>query len=104
MKAKKVIEKVLGIGVAALGIGLLIWNLSDKEEYNDNWLHSASDDELEKEREKVRLAHCSGDETAWANLNRFDSEMSKRANKGHENKNYGYPVHREHGWYLSNDD
>lgn len=72
--------------------------------YSKKWLESASDEDLETEREKVRLDHCSGDENAWDILEKFDDEMRKRANKGHENEEYKYPKHREHGWYLSNDD
>ncbi|WP_300380190.1 hypothetical protein [Clostridium sp.] len=80
--------------------------LSDNQntKYSNNWLESKSDDELETEREKVRLDHCSGDEKAWNILGRFDNEMRKRENIGHENEEYKYPKHREHGWYLSNDD
>ena len=102
---KKNIGKVIGIGAAITAV-VLFKLLSDNEntKYSDNWFASKSDDELETEREKVRLAHCSGDEKAWNILEIFDNEMRKRANIGHENEEYKYPKHREHGWYLSNDD
>lgn len=102
---KKSIGKVIGIGAAITGV-VLFKLLSDNEntKYSNNWFESKSDDELETEREKVRLDHCSGDEKAWNILERFDNEMRKRANIGHENEEYKYPNHREHGWYLSNDD
>ena len=35
---------------------------------------------------------------------RFDDEKRRRSSAGHEDEEPGYPVHREHGWYLPNDD
>jgi len=80
--------------------------LSDNKntKYSSNWFESLSDEELETEREKVRLHHCSGDENALNILYNFDNETRKRENKGHENEEYISPKHREHGWYLRNDD
>lgn len=102
---KKSIGKVIGIGAAITGVALLkLFSDNKNTKYSNNWLESKSDDELEVGREKVRLEHCSGDENAWNILERFDNEMRKRANIGHENEEYKYPKHREHGWYLSNDD
>lgn len=72
--------------------------------YSNGWLSSASDEQLNTQREKVRLAHCSGDEHAWGILHRFDNELAKRASKGHENEEWKPPAHREDGWYLPNDD
>lgn len=102
---KKSIGKVIRIGAAIAGV-VLFKLLSDNKnnKYSNNWLESKSDDELEMEREKVRLDHCSGDEKAWNILGILDNEIRKRANIGHENEEYEYPKHREHGWYLSNDD
>lgn len=77
---------------------------SDGDRYNDRWLKSASDEELDTEREKVRLAHCAGNEHAQNILYRFDDEKRRRSSAGHEDEEPGYPVHREHGWYLPNDD
>lgn len=105
---KKGIGKVIGIGATGatiIGVVLLKLLSDDRNiKYSNKWFESKSDDELETEREKVRLDHCSGDENAWNILRRFDNEMSKRASIGHENEDYEYPKHREHGWYLSNDD
>ena len=84
--------------------GNLFKSSDDGDSYSDRWLKSASDEELETEREKVRLAHCSGDERAQNTLYRFDDEMRRRYSAGHEVEEPGYPVHREHGWYLPNDD
>ncbi|GHU53416.1 hypothetical protein FACS1894132_05510 [Clostridia bacterium] len=106
---KKNIGKVVGIGVAIIGVGLLKL-LSDNKntKYSNKWFEVASDDELEVEREKVRQEYCSsGDNYSLAVglqklLWRFDDVMSKRSWNG--STDYGYPKHREHGWYLPNDD
>lgn len=76
--------------------------------FGKKWFSSASDDQLETEREKVRQAYCSsGDDFDKAcklqeTLDQFDQEMSKRAWGGQ--KPSGPKVRREHGWYLPNDD
>lgn len=76
--------------------------------YSSKWFEKVSDAELELEREKVRLAYCSsGDDFSKASslqklLWRFDKEMSKRA-WGDEIP-HAPSIHREHGWYLPNDD
>lgn len=76
--------------------------------YSSNWFAKSTDEELKLEREKVRLAYCSsGDDLNEAGrlqnlLLRFDNEMSKRA-WGDEIP-HGPSIHREHGWYLPNDD
>lgn len=76
--------------------------------YSSKWFESVTDETLSTEREKVRLAYCSsGDNFSEASrlqnlLWRFDKEMSKRA-WGDEIP-HALSIHREHGWYLSNDD
>lgn len=76
--------------------------------YSSKWFETASDAELELEREKVRLAYCSsGDDFSAAStlqnlLWRFDKEMNKRA--WGDEPPHAPSIHREHGWYLSNDD
>ena len=76
--------------------------------YSSKWFENATDAELDTAREKVRLDYCSsGDDFKAACslqnlLGRFDKEMSKRA-WGNENP-HAPSIHREHGWYLSNDD
>lgn len=76
--------------------------------YSSKWFEKATDAELDLEREKVRLEYCSpGDDFEAASrlqnlLWRFDKEMSKRA-WGDEIP-HGSSIHREHGWYLPNDD
>lgn len=76
--------------------------------YSSKWFENASDTELKLEREKVRLAYCSsGDDFSAASalqnlLWRFDKEMSKRA--WGDKIPCAPSIHREHGWYLPNDD
>lgn len=76
--------------------------------YSSKWFEALSDEALSTEREKVRLAYCSsGDNCSEASglqnlLWRFDKEMSKRA-WGDEIP-HAPSIHREHGWYLPNDD
>ena len=73
----------------------------EPEEYSNKWIQGLTDDEWEEEREKVRLRHCSGDEKAQGILYRFDDEWCRRKDDGTP---WTPPAHREHGWYLSNDD
>lgn len=76
--------------------------------YSSKWFETASDAELELEREKVRLAYCSpGDDFSAASslqnlLWRFDKEMSNRA--WGDKIPHAPSIHREHGRYLPNDD
>lgn len=90
-----------------------LWNaLREKikrgEMYSSKWLTTATDAELDIEREKVRVAYCSSgtDDHAASFLQnllwRFDEEISKRA-WGDESP-HAPTIHREHGWYLPNDD
>lgn len=82
----------------------------NRKKYSLDWLKKATDAELEIERERVRVVYANAGKTGLSDnevdalywlLNRFDNEMSKRAWAG---KEPGYPAHREHGWYLPNDD
>ena len=87
-------------------------NLKDEIEkanlYSSKWFENATDAELDTAREKVRLDYCSsGDDFKAACclqnlLGRFDKELSKRA-WGNEIP-HAPSIHREHGWYLPNDD
>ena len=75
--------------------------------YSSKWFETVTDETLNTEREKVRLAYCSsGNNFSEASrlqnlLWRFDKEMNKRA-WGDESP-HAPSIHREHGWYLSND-
>ena len=76
--------------------------------FSAKWFDTVTDEVLSAEREKVRLAYCSSgvnfseacrlQNPLW----RFDKEMSKRA-WGDEIP-HAPSIHREHGWYLPNDD
>lgn len=76
--------------------------------YSDHWFKTATDAEIDSEREKVRQAFCSaGDNTDRAIelqnlLFRFDMVISERASGMETPKPNSR--HREHGWYLPNDD
>ena len=123
IKAHKKQLVLIGISVTtliAIVLGLknkdaikeLFDNLKDEIEkanlYSGKWFENATDAELDTAREKVRLDYCSsGDDFKAACslqnlLGRFDKEMSKRA-WGNETP-HAPSIHREHGWYLSNDD
>ena len=110
MKLKS-IGKAIGIGAVIAGVGLFKL-LSDNKntKYSDRWFESASDDKLDMEREKVRQAYCSAgnDFSSAAKLQRllwkFDDEIRTRKSRCHKDLEYVYPKHREHGWYLPNDD
>ncbi|NLS86180.1 MAG: hypothetical protein GXZ14_11410 [Ruminococcaceae bacterium] len=76
--------------------------------YSSKLFDTVSDEVLDVEREKVRIAYCSSgsdfseacrlQNLLWS----FDKEMSKRA-WGDEIP-HAPSIHREHGWYLPNDD
>ena len=76
--------------------------------FRKKWFSNASDSELATEREKVRQEYSSsGDDFEKAcrlqrELRQFDEEMSKRA--WGDKKPSAPSIHREHGWYLPNDD
>lgn len=89
------------------------WNnlkkeISKQSKYSSKWFESVTDDVLSAEREKVRIDYCgSGDNFNEACrlerlLGLFDKEMSKRAWGGETPRPPS--IHREHGWYLPNDD
>lgn len=74
-------------------------------------LRPLSDTELEDERESLRQRYVSTGDVGEATnlydgLHRYDGEMTHRGNKAyeHENPNPPEPRHRDHGWYLPNDD
>ncbi|MHA7209557.1 hypothetical protein [Arthrobacter sp. MDT1-65] len=68
-------------------------------------LRAMTDKDLAEDHEALRLRHVSG-EDHYSELHRLDGEMIRRANKAYERDNPNPPErrHREHGWYLPNDD
>jgi hypothetical protein len=74
-------------------------------------LRPLSDDELEEEREGLRLRYVASgnvDEATklYNELHRYDGELIRRANEAYDRENPNPParIHREHGRYLPNDD
>ena len=94
-------------GLTLTGFGVVKVLGSEPQKYSSNWFKKATDKVLETERELIRQQYCSsGDNFSLSCylqnlLNRFDKVMSERAWDG---KKPEFPVHREHGWYLPNDD
>ena len=105
-------KSVLGIGIS--GGLLLVFGLMKRyitlepEKYSLKWLQGLSDEDLEKERENVRLEFCSSgsDFEKGARLQHllgmFDYVLRERKTTDHKENNS--PRHREHGWYLPEDD
>ena len=80
-----------------------------------SWLKSASEDALRAKKSEISSSTnwrsgsiLDGDFDAEIEaLDAIDEELNQRAwdrynSENHSGKSYG--VHREHGWYLSNDD
>ncbi|MCC8064329.1 MAG: hypothetical protein LIO70_04475 [Clostridiales bacterium] len=71
--------------------------------YSPKWFETASVETLYTEREKIRLAWSSSGDYRLDNLLRvFDKEISKK--KWGDETPHAPSIHREHGWYLPNDD
>ncbi|MDD9271495.1 hypothetical protein ACFPES_31115 [Paenibacillus sp. GCM10023248] len=72
----------------------------------ENLLDTASDEELADEYETRRLEWLKdggGDRTN--EMERLNDEMVRRSNEKYEKEHPNAKArHREHGWYLSNDD
>ena len=79
------------------------------------WLRSASDDELRSKKDEIQSSTdwssgsiLDGDfDNEIEDIDAIDWELNKRDwdrynSEDHSNESYG--VHREHGWYLPNDD
>ncbi|MFR2774374.1 MAG: hypothetical protein ACLTBR_00915 [Anaerostipes sp.] len=83
--------------------------------FGKSWLKSSDGDELRSRKSKIES------ETDWSSgsildgdfdseieaIDAIDEELNQRAwdkynSEDHSNESYG--VHREHGWYLPNDD
>lgn len=106
---KMTIKKVLAISAGALTLVAMsiLAILGNNDDFAD-FLKNATDEELDSEREKVRLDFCNPNLDkqyrieCYEKLGRFDAEKSKRAWGDEEPHAPSY--HREHGWYLPNDD
>ena len=82
-------------------------DLKSGKPLSEKWFNNASLDELEAAREVVQKDYLNSEldldyRTGCHNLLfRFDQAIGKKKWAG---KEPGYPVHSEHGWYLSSDD
>jgi len=74
--------------------------------FDKKWFKDVSDEELYSEREPIRIkAVYDGDNSAVKLLDCFNQEEIRRLNEKYEKENPdAKPRHREHGWYLPNDD
>lgn len=116
-KTKNFVKKhkkgiILGV-VTAIGgtlVALLKVNAnssSDDLKYSESFFRNASDEELEIEREKVRLKRNESYDDAeydkyYNLLTKFDNEMSTRAWGDEDPRAPSH--HSENGWYLLEDD
>lgn len=105
MNKKTIVGIAVGV-IAAAPVIIKIISGMEPEKYSSKWFEKVADDVLNEEREIVRKQYVTEQDDGLVNqlywlLHRFDKELSKRAWKGEE---IGFPVHREHGWYLPNDD
>ena len=79
-----------------------------KAKYSNEWMENASLDELHAEREKVHDDYMNSDldndyrGNLWDLLHDFDNAIGKKEWEGQEPQGPSY--HREHGWYLPNED
>jgi len=107
------IGKILGTAAIVAGSAYAISktvtkNSNNKIEYSSKWFNKATLDELNIEREKVRMDYVNPNldieyrAGLWNVLNAFDNAISKKQWAGKEPT--GPAFHREHGWYLPNDD
>lgn len=107
MNMKK-IGKVIGIGAAIAGAGLIaLLRSKENAKYSQKWFESVSDDEFYAEREPIRkrARENGGDDDAERLLNLFNNEEIHRLNQKYEKEHPdAKPRYREHGWYLPNDD
>ncbi|GLI28489.1 hypothetical protein ARHIZOSPH14_27310 [Agromyces rhizosphaerae] len=74
-------------------------------------LRPLSDEELEEDYEALRQRYVSSGSVAestrlYGVLQRYNEEITRRANDAYDREHPNPPErrHREHGWYLPNDD
>ena len=75
--------------------------------YSEKWFENANLEELEKERFKIQQDYRNPEleleyrGECWDLLAKFDKIIGQKKWQG---KDYEYPIHGEHGLYLSGDD
>lgn len=105
-KSKPIVKWVVGlIGVGAICVAKNKLSLNKEDDF-DNWLETASDEELADGYEERRLEWLKneyGDVTP--EMRKIDDEMVRRSNEKYRKEHPNAEVrHREHGWYLPNDE
>jgi hypothetical protein len=68
-------------------------------------LRAQSDEQLAHDRKALQLRHVAG-EDHYDELHRYDAEMTRRENEAYDRQHPDPPAprHRQHGWYLPNDE
>ncbi len=105
MGMKKPLIILGGLAVSIITLYKLL-NNREPEAYSTEWIKNLSPQDLEKKREEIRQLYCTSgiDEKASTALKKildlFDKIKSERDWAG---KEFGFPVHKEHGWYLPSD-
>lgn len=110
-------KKGIVVGIASTVTGVIaivakaMSKSTDKEnyKYSDKFFRDASDEELDIERERVRIKRnsCYDDsyDVYYNLLNKFDNVIVNRMNEKYEKEHPDVkPVYHEHGWYLPEDD
>lgn len=106
MDIRKIGGKILAAAIIGAGVLKVLYDEENKK-YSDKWFKSISDDEFYAEREPVRklARENGGDANAEILLQRFNKEEVRRLNEKYEKEHPNTETrHREHGWYLPNDD
>lgn len=89
-------------------------DISTKNYFSKNWLKSANDEELRRKKLEIQYSIdwsgsiLDGDYNSEIDaLDSIDEELNQRAWKRYNSTPHtttDYGIHREHGWYLRNDD
>ena len=105
MIMKKEVLLITTLSILGLGLGA---NYKSKHpnKYSYKWISNLTDAEWKAEREYIRKEiFCNPDlstairENAHKLLDLFDKVWRDK----HYTGEIGFPVHREHGWYINND-
>lgn len=115
----KIAEKVVAAVTIVSGVVYIVYNCLEDEEGDNkmkkSWLKSASEEQLREKKAEIITntdwrsgSILDGDFDSEINaLDAIDEEINERSwndykNEDHSKSDYG--VHREHGWYLPNED
>lgn len=105
MKVKKGVLLLGTLGLGVLGLGIK-HKLKYPNKYSYKWINNLTDADWKIEREHIRKdIFCNPElpmnvkEDAHRLLDLFDKVWRDK----HYTGEIGFPVHREHGWYISKD-